>query len=406
MAEPSTVVGRIVAMLAATSAFMLASCSTEADHGRKSGVVKSSQSGDSVRIETEGVERTVRLAFLEAPTARTSGKSDCLAEESTEYLRSLIPAGSVVEFEEKTAADGSPTLQLFDPTGQSVNATMLESGFVILADAEGSLPDEITGAATRARSKEAGLYSDRTACTAFSVLAAANIDTSCFAVGVDGGAESTRSVSHAASSTSPASSAPAPLSTSPGGTAPAGPLTSADLRIALTAQTAQAARLSAAARWISDNESSTAWRVLTEIQQSACRTTLVSAQIAAERDHARLLAEISTAEAREAEAARVAEEQRLAAEAEAARVAEQQRLAAEAAERDAEAERNAQASEAAEASRQAEAERQRNQSGGSSSGSGSRQSNSNSGGDSSSGSYPGYTGPRCYAPGGKSWKPC
>lgn len=42
------------------------------------GVVMSSESGDSVRIDVEEVKKTVRLALVEAPAARSSGETGCL----------------------------------------------------------------------------------------------------------------------------------------------------------------------------------------------------------------------------------------------------------------------------------------------------------------------------------------
>ena len=65
---------------------------------------------------------------------------------------------------------------------------------------------------------------------------------------------------------------------------------------------------------------------------------------------------------------------------------------------------------AAQARRAAAAQRQSNSgsAGGGSSSSSSSKPKSSGGSSSASGggSYPGYTGPRCYAPGGKTWKPC
>ncbi|MCD2188014.1 hypothetical protein [Actinomycetospora soli] len=102
------------------------------------------------------------------------------------------------------------------------------------------------------------------------------------------------------------------------------------------------------------------------------------------------------------EAARVAEENRVRAEAEARARAEAEARRAEAAAR--EEQRRVAAAERAEQRRlDAAAEpRRASSSSGSTSGSGSS-SGSSSGG---SGAYPGYTGPRCYAPGGKTWRPC
>lgn len=409
MWKSSTVTGRTVAVLSVVTAFALASCSTDTGVRRIAGIVKSSESGDSVRIEVGDVEKTVRLAFLEAPTTPSSGETGCLAEESTVHLRSLVPAGAAVEFEDVTADDGSPAIFLFDAQGRSVNASMLESGLTIPTDDDGSGHDELADAAARARTDRAGLYSDDTSCTAPAVFASADVDLECLTAS----SSNVGGVSASASPTSSATSSGSTSASNTDGSTPPGSATAADLRLGLPDVAARAAELSTVAKWISNNESSIAWRALTSGQQSACRTTVVNALALAEREHERLLSEIDAAEVREAEAARVAEEQRRAAEAEAARVAEEQRLAAEAeaarvAEEqrraaEAEAERAAEAAAAAEASRQAELDRQRNQSD-SSSGSG-NQSSSNSGGG-SSGSYPGYTGPRCYAPGGKTWKPC
>jgi micrococcal nuclease len=130
------------------------------------------------------------------------------------------------------------------------------------------------------------------------------------------------------------------------------------------------------------------WEAFTSDERSRLLQDVRSSRATAERESAAL--GDAAAKARE-EAARLAEEQRQARAAEEqrqARAAEEQRQAEErqqAREAERQREREAQRERDAAARRQAPAEPE-----------------SSAGGN----PYPGYTGPRCYAPGGKTWKPC
>ncbi|WP_413542728.1 thermonuclease family protein [Citricoccus nitrophenolicus] len=135
-----------------------------------------------------------------------------------------------------------------------------------------------------------------------------------------------------------------------------------------------------------------------ELKQAA-EEKAAEEKAAAERAAAEKAEEERKVAEEKAAAERAAEEKAAAERAAAERVAEEQRVAE--AEAEAEAERQRQAEAQREAEQQREAERRRvappQQA---------PRPQRPSSGYGTDADYPGYTGPRCYAPGGQSWRPC
>jgi len=130
-----------------------------------------------------------------------------------------------------------------------------------------------------------------------------------------------------------------------------------------------------------------------ERKAAAAEASRKAAQAEANRKVAQAEAERKAAQAEAASKAAKSEANRKAAQAEAARKAAQAEAArkaakSEAARKAAVAEANRKAAARAEAQRKARQQQQQKPK------------------KSSSNPYPGYTGPRCYAPGGQTWKPC
>ncbi|MEJ2866615.1 hypothetical protein WCD74_02485 [Actinomycetospora sp. OC33-EN08] len=169
------------------------------------------------------------------------------------------------------------------------------------------------------------------------------------------------------------------------------------------AMDAEAARLAGAAgvaagvaRWFDLPHIGPSWTAFTPDQRRSLRDRAARAETTM-RSSGPAWADRATTARAQAEAARVAEESRLKADAESRARAEADARRAEAAARE-EQRRAAAAARAEQRRTDAEAAATRRAASSSSGTSGSS--------SSGAGAYPGYTGPRCYAPGGKTWRPC
>ena len=404
----------------------LAACSSQPDVDVEATVVQFLDDG-SVQVQLQdGGRQTVVLAGIETSPRGAEGAESCLSEETIAFVRRAAPPGASLQIrrvagETPSGSTVAGTVLLND--GGSLNQALVREGLAIpvTSSAEAVSP-ELQVAQDEARSAQVGLYSDEIPCTVPGHVAQFSAGVNCAATQVKVVASTTASLS---SSSTSAMTSPGPMpTTSTGFTATVAASGSAQIasqveRAALLVQ--QATELQ---RAVSLDASTIFWRALNEAQRTSCIQIINDAVAFATSDHANLAAALDAAQQQEAEvarvaeeqrvaaeAARVAEEQRLAAEAEAARVAEEQRLAAEAeaarvaaeqqaadaeaarvaAEQEAEAQRRAAA--AAEAARVADAQRPPS-------------ADSSGGSSGSSGGPSTYTGPRCYAPGGKTWKPC
>lgn len=387
---------------------------------RSSATVSAVPSGDSVTLTVGGTERTFALAYLEAPKSATGQTGSCLASESAAELRRALPSDEAITFEEASSG-----VLLYDADGRLINVAPIIAGLALIPSEFESSPDvpqSILAALEQARADRVGLHGTADACTAPSVLAQAGFGTSCLADGVTAGGRVSASPSASTAST-PSSTTVHSLGATPSTVPPV-----ADLQAELTMTDARWEDLAKLSTWIRNNRTSVVWRALSATQRALCEDQVNSELDAVLHHRAALAQDLDKAQAREAEAARLAEEQRKAAEAaEAARIAEEQRLAAEAeAARVAEEQRQAAEAEAAriaeeqrraaeaedarraaeaEAARAAQSESQPRSRGGAFGNSSSGGSNAGSSGG-YTGDLPGYNGPRCYAPGGKTWKPC
>jgi hypothetical protein len=324
--------------------------------------------------------------------------------------------GSTIEIEQADSV-----VLLYDPDGRSANAAAIEAGLALIPqehEASLDVPAALLAAIDRARSDRVGLHNTVEPCTAVSMLTDAGLASECVSGAAGGGVS-------VAASPSPFLATRSTPATSMSAAGP--PASSVALQVNLDKVDARWVELARLSTGIHDHRSSVVWRALSVDQRATCQDLINDGPLvmhqradiaqdladtrAREAEAARIaeeerIAEVEAArvaeEQRKAEAARIAEEQRIAAEAEAARVVEEKRIAAEA--------EAARIAAQAEASRAAQSQPSQSQSrggsgSGSSGGSDDRGSNSRSSGG-GSGDLSGYTGPRCYAPGGKTWKPC
>lgn len=362
------------AAVAIVTGSLVAAAAANADSGTVVRVVD----GDTVVVSINNIDQTVRLLNINTPETKDPNKpTECLGPEATDHLEGVLPVGSKVRLEfdvERHDKYGRTLAGVFNASNQLVNAEIARRGLgvpMVVGENRKFLPP-VEAAFEEARTAKSGLFAEGIECTLPAQLAAANEALA-------------------------AAQSAAPATTSAGAGASATGLATAIV-------TAKAAKdLLSAAR---ETENSILWAAYSASESTAKLTGLTAVINRAESAHNQLKEQEKTLAAAE----KKAEEERVAAVAR----AEAERKAAAEAEAAAKkaADEAAAAEQARAAAAAAEAERIRNlpvpapyvppvqpyvppaqnyvppappaQ----------------------SNPYPGYTGPRCYAPGGKSWRPC
>lgn len=412
-------------LLTASLIAALSACSSGSGNVADANVARVINAGMVEVSREDGDKQTIVLAGLDVPDDEAGRAPDCLHAESEEFVRASLPSGAAVEVRfvsDEVAKESTAAGTVVLTGGVSLGEALMREGLAVptAEDAPGADTASFRAAQEVARSAEAGLYSDQIACTVPGQVAALGAEVNCAAVQTQVSQSTTVSTSSSSTATA------APVSTGPAGfSATVAASGSAGIAEQVRAAASLVGRATNLQLAMVQDADAIIWRALNEAQRLSCSTFINDAVVFAVRDHDNLSAALLVAQQQEAEAARVAEEQRIAAEVEAARVAEEQRVAAEAeAARVAEEQRLAAEAEAArvaaeqqaaadaEAARAAaaqEAEAQRRAAAAAAAQQSSSNSSGGSGGNPSSGS-PGspstYTGPRCYAPGGQTWRPC
>ena len=371
------------------------------DDGRDTASVLRVIDGDTIDVDLDGEETRVRLLNIDTPETKHPDEAvQCLGPEASDFLEELLPTGTEVQLEydvEREDHYGRTLAGVFHEDSL-VNSQIATQGLgvAVVYEPNRKFYDQVKAAEHNARNHQAGIFDPEVDCALPQQLTNLqdNIDQAPEDLPSDvaGVEESLETL--------------APLQTQ------------VDEYLSLLAE-------------LSDNDGPRFLALVYADRLDDFENQLASHQSALqERETA--LTEHKTE--LEAEAERKREEE------------ERQRAEEERQEAAAEAERQRQQEAAEEQQQQQEAERQRRQqvepdrgqtpdvqeqrsetsgssgSSGSSSGSSSnsRSSNDSSGGSGSSGSsgsgapsgygtdadYPGYTGPRCYAPGGQYWRPC
>ncbi|MHA7267133.1 thermonuclease family protein [Arthrobacter halodurans] len=340
--------------------------------------------GDTLVASVGGTETTVRLLNIDTPeTKDPNAPVECLGPEASAYLEDRLPAGSTVTLEydvERTDRYGRTLAGVFE-SGTLVNADIAAAGLgvAVLYQPNSRFHDEVLSAQARAKSAGAGFYDPAVECTLpAAVGTAARSLEELAAVAPTDVAGAAEGVAAAAAALAAAKSLHGAVKGAAlsGGTvfrAAYGPADlasqSAVLTTAIAAGTAEHRRLAKA-------ESS--------LKAEAAQRKAAAKKAAAER-----------AAAQKAAAARAAAEKAAAAQrAAAARAAAEKAAAIRAANQRAAAEQAAAARAAQQAAAAREAARPR------------QAPPKKPSPPAASNPYPGYNGPRCYAPGGKSWKPC
>ncbi|MCC9194457.1 thermonuclease family protein [Arthrobacter sp. zg-Y916] len=362
-----------VAAVAVTATSVVFANAANADKARVVRIID----GDTLVVDFQNEDITVRLLNVDTPETKDPNKPvECLGPEATDFLADVLPAGSKVTLAfdvERHDRYGRTLAAVYDSKDRLINAEVARQGFGIPVTygKNSKFRPPVDAAYKQAEERQAGLFAEDIECTVPGTVAALE-DAAQEAAAEDAGS----------SAASAATAAAAVLASQ------------AVVRKTL-------GELEAGAK----TGSSLIWKTVSEADRAAFLTRAKKATESVEKRHTELSGVQAERQAAEDEAKRLeaeakAEAERVAAEEEARKVAEAEqaeanRLAAEAAE----VER-----QRAAAAAQAEAQRQQQQ----------QyvapppqpqppiyvdpapvQSNPD-----------GYTGPRCYAPGGKTWKPC
>lgn len=325
--------------------------------------------GDTLIASVGGKETTIRLLNVDTPETKDPNQPpECLGVEATEYLNGRLPAGTKIKLEydaERFDRYGRTLAAVFE-SEEFISAEIARRGLgaAVVFEPNRKYYQQVSEAQEAARAAGVGLFDPTLPCT---IPAQVNNSVTQLTQGAPAAITSTEAADAAAgigAALQAGETLPATLDVIESGT-------HAVLAGAHRADvTAYRARLEPA---LNRGVTLTHWYKMEywRLQQEE----------AAAAEAARL-----------AEQARLAEEARLAAEqarlAEEAREAEADRLAAEQARLAEQEERAAAASAAKSAPKTATSSAPRPAT------------------TTTSNPYPGYTGPRCYAPGGKTWKPC
>ncbi|KQQ86991.1 hypothetical protein ASF64_19330 [Arthrobacter sp. Leaf137] len=361
-----------------TAALVGGSVAVAAAANADSGTVVRVVDGDTLVASINNADHTIRLLNVDTPETKDPNQPvECLGPEASKYLEEKLPPGTKIKLEfdaERHDKYGRTLAGVFAPDGSLVNAEIAREGLGIPVQfgANGKFLPPVTAAYEEARAEKKGLFSEDAECTLPAQLAktAKALDTATAA-------------------------APAETSAAVGAAA-----------TALTTELAAAKAFRSIFAASKDAQRAVYWAGLSAAAATAGLKILDSKVAAAEKKRDELNSRTVTLAAAE----KKAKEERIAAEARAAaeKKAAEERAAAEkkAAEDRAAAEKAA----AEEAARLAEAEAERLR------------------------RLPvpipyippapqpyvppapqpyvppapstKYTGPRCYAPGGKSWRPC
>ena len=371
-----------------TAAVVAGSLVAAAAANAGSGTVVRIVDGDTIVVSINNIDQTIRLLNVDTPETKDPNEPvECLGPEATDYLREALPSGTHVKLEfdsERNDQYGRTLAGVFGPSGELVNAEIARRGLGIpvqFGDNRKFLPP-VEAAHEEAKTARIGLFSDVVECTLPAQLAQAS------------------KTLETATSTPPATTAAA-----------AGAAGAAIVSAIAAAQSVRA--VLAAGR---EAKRAVLWAAFKGTEIAVILAALDAGISRAKRK----LEETNSLQQTLSDAEKKAEEERVAAEARAAaeKKAAEERAAAERKVADelaaAEAAAKAAAEEAARAEA-AEAERLRNL-------------------PAPyvppapqpyvppapqpyvppapqpyippANPYPGYTGPRCYAPGGQSWRPC
>lgn len=348
--------------------------------------------GDTIVASLDGAEETIRLLNVDTPeTRKPNTPVECLGPEATEYLRQRLPVGTRVqlEYDVERTDRYDRTLAGVYLEGDLVNADVAREGLgvAVLFEPNRRFHAEVLAAQEEALEDEAGLFSAAVGCTVpgqiesaidqLATVPTATAETAAEASGLLAGAATALAAGKAAELLLNRADDSGHAVRSVVSSVVAGKL-APRLSTAKTSAKEQETVLKKRQQVLVTQEHEAAVKAKAKAKKKAeAKAAAAQKAAAASKAAAQTQAEQQAAAASQAAAAEAARKEK-------ARIVEQQRVARHA----------AQAKEAREAAnrktRQAPAPRPKTKTVPKKTGN----------------PYPGYTGPRCYAPGGRTWKPC
>ena len=318
--------------------------------------------GDTVDVRIGDRTERIRLLNIDAPETKDPGQPvECLGPEASAFLSRRLPPGTVVELRydiDRTDRYGRTLAAVFE-SGKLVNAEVARAGLAspVVFEPNRKFYPVVLEAAKLAQAARSGAYDPTIDCTLPSQIEAA---------------------------TGPAVAALAAVGEEDPTTVPA-----ADL--AFNALHPHLAPLTALVNSLRESGTEDHPSVASMYPESARKAMIADVEHVRQSVLSRLIELMDASAAIEAANQKAAERNAKALarkEAEATKKAEEAKKRAEAAKKRASAKAAAQRRAAAARAAKKRADKRR------------------SSGKGSGGGHPGYTGKRCYAPGGKTWKPC
>ncbi|MBB5597930.1 thermonuclease family protein [Neomicrococcus lactis] len=362
------------------------------------GVVVRVIDGDTIAATVNGEEKTIRLLNIDTPeTKHPNEPIQCLGPEATAYLESRLEPGDEIGLEydiERLDRYGRTLAGVYE-SNSLVNADIAAMGLgvAVLFEPNKRFYQQVLDAQNKAKDQLQGLFNPAIECTLPGQLAgplAPLTEPPVDPADIAGTIAALASLNAAIASGNKLLGLIGKVV--PNIDAKNGPLywvhqalkgtDSKNLEKAL--EQAREKRVNLDAKLTQLKSAEQAMKDEAERKAAAAEASRKAEQAEANRKAAQAEAERKSAQAEATRKAAKAEAARKSAQAEAARKAAK----AEAARKAAVAEANRKAAARAEAQRKARQQQQQKPK------------------KSSSNPYPGYTGPRCYAPGGQTWKPC
>ncbi|MEV7648352.1 thermonuclease family protein [Arthrobacter sp. NPDC089319] len=369
----STVIGKTAVAAVSAVAIAAGSLAVAGAINQDRGEVVRIVDGDTLVINYRHQDETVRLLNIDTPETKDPNKPvECLGTEATQTLENIVPPGTKVRLAfdiERKDRYGRTLAAVF--VGDSlVNAEIARRGLghAVYYEPNKKYLSQVQQAQAQAEASDLGMYDPSIGCT------------------IPGQVEEAVEQVEAAMAATPENTSSA----------------TGETLTALAAALAAAKSIESSLHAATNTADAILWAALATTERNRL-TSQISAtiksgeakqeQLSERRDKLKAAEEKAAAEKKAAEKKRKAE-----AKAKAERIAAEKKAAKEraAAERVAAEQAAAQAAEAARQTQIADAERQRQF----------QQQEAPAPAPPASNPYPGYTGPRCYAPGGQSWKPC
>lgn len=162
---------RLIVASIATAALVAGSVAVSAAANADSGTVVRVIDGDTLVVSINNGDHTIRLLNVDTPETKDPDKPvECLGPQATDYLTSIIPPGTSIrlEFDKKRHDQYGRTLAgVFAPDGTLVNAEIAREGLGVPVEYDGNVKflPPVEEAYEEARAAKSGLFSEEIECT-------------------------------------------------------------------------------------------------------------------------------------------------------------------------------------------------------------------------------------------------